>query len=171
MTQLVENQAVDFHLPASLDPQTRLWFYTTDRELTDRELVFLNEKLADFLPAWTAHNRSLKAWATVFFNRILLIAVDETQAGVSGCGIDKSVHFLETLGDALSLDFFERVTIGFENGAGVIEFLPLGQFSKRVKSGELSAETRILDNLVSTKMEFENGWLKPVRASWVNRFL
>lgn len=171
MTQLVDRQTVNFRLPASLDSQTRLWFYTTDREMTDRELVFLNEKLSEFLPAWTAHNRSLKAWATVFFNRILLIAVDETQAGVSGCGIDKSVHFLEKTGGELGLDFFERMTIGVENPAGEIEFLPLGQFSKRVKSGELSAETRILDNLVSTKMEFENGWLKPARASWVSRFL
>ena len=170
MTQVIENQLVAPKLPTDFDAQTRLWFYTAHRNLADDEIAVLKEQLAEFLPAWTAHNQALKAWGDVFYNRIVVIAADETQAGVSGCGIDKSVHFMENAGEMLGVDFFDRMTVGFEDD-GDVRFASLQQVLLKVKTGEMSRQTLILDNLVSTKKEFENDWFKPIGHSWMQRFL
>jgi len=51
--------------------------------------------------SWTAHNNQLKAKGEIRYNRFLILIVDESQAGASGCSIDKSVPFYETAGTTL----------------------------------------------------------------------
>lgn len=171
MTQLIENQPVTQALPSAFDEASRLWFYTSDRKLTAAETAFCRQKLAEFLPAWTAHNLALKAFGEVFFDNILVIAVDETSAGASGCGIDKSVRFVEQIGAAIGVDFFDRMIVGFENAAGEAVFLPFSKLAEEVKSGAFSPETVLFDTTVLTKKAFAEGFRKPVSQSWMARFL
>lgn len=157
-------------LPAGFDDRSRIWFYTANRDLTESEIDFIQEKLAIFIPNWTAHNNRLKAFGQVFFNRVLLIMVDETQAGVSGCGIDKSVQFVENTGKQLGIDFFNRMIIGTKQN-DTIEFMPLNLFVEKIKNGELATHTLVLDTLLTSKQEFDKYLFRPANSTWLKRFV
>ncbi len=170
MSQIAAFSRIGFALPEYFSPDSRLWFYVADRKLSADEIAFCRQKLAEFLPSWTAHNRSLKAFGGLVFDRILAIAVDETAADASGCGIDKSVHFVENLGRALGLDFFDRASVAFENEKGEAEFLPFSALAAKIKTGEISSQNALFDTTVLTKKAFDSSFQKPIAASWLARF-
>ena len=152
-------------------PQSRVWVYTSDRPLTAPETTYAQAQLTAFCQQWTAHNQALLATAEVFENQFVLLMVDETQAGASGCSIDKSVHFLERLGQAIGADLFERMRFGWVDAEGVLRMSPREEFADLVKTGHIGNTTWVVNSLVQTKRELEEKWLMPFEHSWHRRLV
>lgn len=168
---MIDAVSAPLKMPTKFDENSRVWLYTANRDLTETEINFIKEKLNSFIPNWTAHNNSLKAFGEILFDRVLMLVVDETQAGVSGCGIDKSVRFVENLGVELGVDFFDRMIVGYQKEGGSVSFLPINEFAQQIKLGILPKETLVVDPLVNTKLEFENSFFKPIESTWIRRFV
>jgi len=152
-------------------PQSRVWVYTSDRRLTDAESAHAQTQLSTFCEQWTAHNQALKAATEIIDNQFIVLLVDETQAGASGCSIDKSVHFLEDLGQAVGADFFERMRFGWIDAEGNMQMSSRDEFSALVKNGRITADTPVVNTLVQTKQDLEMKWLLPFGKSWHKRLL
>lgn len=151
-------------------PESRVWIYTTHRPLTEAEVLKAQQALDVFARQWTAHNQALKAKAEVFQNQFVILIVDETRAGASGCSIDKSVHFLEGLGQEIGVDFFERMRFAWvENGE--MFFANRAEFSSKVADGQISEETLVVNILAQTKRDLEEKWLAPFGKSWHRRLV
>src|SRR3954470_21026295 len=104
-------------VPSSeLPAHSRIWIYQTNRQLTDEETNSISEKTKKFLESWTAHDNALKAGFEIRYNRFLILMIDEKVAGASGCSIDKSVHFIQSLEKDYQVDFFDRMSFAFKNG-------------------------------------------------------
>ncbi|MCR9173398.1 MAG: hypothetical protein NXI10_12935 [bacterium] len=97
-----------------LAPQSKIWIYTADRPFTAADKVVIAEAMKMFLPQWAAHGNSLFGDYSLEHDRFLILAVDETQAGASGCSIDTSVRFIKDLGAKLNIDFFNRLNMIIE---------------------------------------------------------
>lgn len=151
------------------DLQSRLWVYTCARPLTQEEATFAQQQLDAFCRQWTAHNHALKARAEVFENQLLILMVDETQAGASGCSIDTSVHFLEKLSQHLAVDLFERMRFGWVDEQGQVQFAKRPEFSILVAEGKIGTDTLVLDTLVQTRGQMAERWLIPFGKSWHRR--
>lgn len=151
-------------------PDSRLWIYIADRALTPGELEVAQSELRAFLNSWTAHDAQLKAEGEIFENQIILLMVDETQASASGCGIDKSVHFLENLSIKLGIDLFNRNIFAWicDNQ---ITFESKYTFAQKRASGQISNESLVLNTLVEKKSDFDHKWLMPFGKSWMRRVL
>lgn len=155
----------------AFSPNSRVWVYTADRHLTPDEAAFAQKNLDAFCQQWTAHNNALKARAEVFENQFIVLMVDETQAGASGCSIDKSVHFLEQLGTEIGADFFERMRFAWVDGAGKLRFASRPEFAQLVQAGTIQADTPVADTLVQTRAQLAENWLKPFAQSWHKRLV
>ena len=83
--------------PEQLAAASKVWMYQSSRPLSPEEQQRINVEMQAFARQWTAHNQQLKAWGGVLEDRVLVLMVDETVAGASGCSIDKSVHFMQDL--------------------------------------------------------------------------
>lgn len=153
-----------------LPDHARVWVYTANRQLTDAEGAEVERRLSAFTQRWTAHARALKAFAELRHGRFVLLAVDESQAGASGCSIDASVHFLQQLGRELDVDFFERLTFFADAGEG---FLPYSreEFELAYAEGRITPATPVVDPLVDTKATFDVGFVKPLVESWHARLV
>src|ERR1700748_2929644 len=95
---------------------SRVWVYQADRKLSDKETQQVQILLDNFTTGWTAHNNQLKAKGEVRYNRFLILMVDESQAGASGCSIDKSVHFMQHIEQQLGIKLFDRFNLAYRDG-------------------------------------------------------
>ncbi|MBR9919473.1 MAG: hypothetical protein GYB31_01460 [Bacteroidetes bacterium] len=155
----------------TLAPESRVWIYQINRPLSDAETEAMNEKLGTFAQQWVSHNRALKAMAKVWHNRFVVLMVDETQAGASGCSIDSSVRFLQELESEFSVNLFDRTTFTYLTNEGEIRSVDMQGFKAAYDAGDINENTLVFDNLVNTKKAFEQDWQKPVAKSWHRRFI
>ena len=85
-----------------LPDDSRIWIYQGSRSFSKEELVEVQEKLNDFIEDWTAHGDELRAGYEIRYNRFIILALDQSQNGASGCSIDASVHFIQSLEKKIS---------------------------------------------------------------------
>lgn len=148
-----------------ISENSRVWIYQSDRELTDSETAQVQQYLNSFAKSWTAHNHQLKAAAEVRYNRFMILMVDESQAGASGCSIDKSVHVMKQLEQQFGINLFDRFNLAYRSGGKVLS-APRDQFEELIKNGAINADTIVYNNLVQTVAELNTKWEVPFRNSW-----
>jgi len=144
---------------------SRVWVYQSDRELTDNEALQIKVLLDNFTTGWTAHNNQLKAKAEIRYNRFIILIVDESQAGASGCSIDKSVHFMQQIEAQFGINLFDRFNLAYREGGEVLS-APRAKFEELLKQGSINTDTIVFNNLVQNLTELENKWEVPFKNSW-----
>ena len=144
---------------------SRVWIYQSDKKLTGEQVQQIQQHLDNFTTQWTAHNNQLKAKAEIRYNRFLVLIVDETQAGASGCSIDKSVHFMKQLEEHFNINLFDRFNLAYRDGEEVLS-LPRAQFEELIKSGKLNKDSIVFNNLVQNLSELNTKWEVPFKDSW-----
>ena len=148
--------------------QSRVWIYQSDRKLYEDEVKQLHEILNKFAAEWTAHNHQLKAKAEIRYNRFLILIVDESQAGASGCSIDKSVNFIKRLEQEFGINLLDRFNLAFREGEKVLS-APRDEFEDLLRSGKINSNTIVYNNLVQNLEQLETKWEVPFKDSWHNQ--
>ncbi len=153
-----------------LPDDARLWIFQANRSFTEEEVAEINIRVSSFLEKWTAHGKELAAGFLIKYNRFLILGLDQTNGGASGCSIDAQVHFIQELEKIYEVDLLDRMNVSFKQGK-FIAYKDLKEFKKMVKQKAVSANTVVFNNLVNTKAEFEEHWEVPMLESWHSRFL
>ncbi|WP_367389657.1 hypothetical protein [Lewinella sp. LCG006] len=153
-----------------LNPQARIWVYQANEPFTREEVGEVELNLQQFAQQWVSHNRQLKAGAAVLHDRFLVLAVDESQAGASGCSIDSSVNFLKKLGAHYQRDLFDRLRFSYVK-EGEVHTVSKDDFARLYQEGIINDETLVFDPLVKTVGELSVGFEKPLKNSWHARFV
>ena len=99
-----------------LPPSTRVWVYQSNKPFADGQVPEIRKHVQEFATKWVSHNRQLHSFADVLHNRFIVLMVDESQAGASGCSIDASVHFLQALQQHYQVDLFDRMVFSYKAG-------------------------------------------------------
>lgn len=152
-----------------LEPESKIWIYQSGRKLTLEEQQFIMEKTRLFLSDWTAHGQKLRAGVDIFYDQFIVIGVNEAVNEASGCSIDKSVHFIRTLGEALNLNFLDRSNIALRHDLD-IELVSFTQIKKLISEGQISSESKVFNHSITTKAELNIKWEQPISDSWLNRY-
>ncbi|WP_108424755.1 ABC transporter ATPase [Flagellimonas amoyensis] len=158
---------VDFN---ELPEHSRIWIYQSNRSFTDAEQEEIKEELDSFLKEWTAHGSELHAGFEMKYKRFIVIGLDQTSASASGCSIDASVHFIQTLEKRYNVELMDRMNVSFKQGE-YIAYKPLTDFKKMAKDKSVSPNTIVFNNLVATKQEYLEHWEVPASESWHSRFV
>jgi hypothetical protein len=158
-------------LDAGFHPASRVWVYVAERPLTAAEQDGIQQALEQFTRNWTAHNDALHAGAEVFAQQVILLYVDETRAGASGCSIDKSVHFLEQLSRQFQVDLFDRMRFGWVHPEKGVVFSDKNAFAALVKDGMIHSDTPVIHTLAGSVSELREHWLQPYGQSWHARLM
>lgn len=99
---------------------SRVWIYSSNREIAANEIDFIQSNLVEFTQQWATHGKELVASAAVILNNFIVFVVDEEQVKASGCSIDSSVRFIKSIGSELKIDFFNRLSVLIEHN-GVLQ--------------------------------------------------
>ncbi|HEY2583720.1 MAG TPA: ABC transporter ATPase [Mucilaginibacter sp.] len=152
-------------LQMQFSENSRVWVYQSNKKLTDEQVSQIQGELDNFTTGWTAHNNQLKAAAEIRYNRFLILIVDESQAGASGCSIDKSVHFIKHIEEAYHIHLLDRFNLAYREGAEVLS-APRHDFEEMLKRGSINTSTIVFNNMVQTLKELQTKWEVPFKDSW-----
>lgn len=154
----------------TLPENARIWIYQSSRGLSEEELGEIETQLSSFLDSWTAHGSGLKAGFEIKYNRFIIIALDQEQQSATGCSIDASVHFIQSLEKKYGIDLLDKMNVSFKQGS-YISYKPLKDFKKMIKDRAVTEKTIVFNNLVANKREYLEHWEVPAAESWHSRFL
>jgi len=158
------------YIPFSdIDFQARVWVYQANRELTPTETGIITETLKASLDTWEAHGKPLTASGKIFEHRFIVIAVDERDELPSGCSIDKSVHWLQEIGQRMNIDFFDR-SLAYVDENDHVKTIPVPKIKQAVINETILPTTTIFDTQVATKAQWMNRWKIPASNSWLSRY-
>jgi hypothetical protein len=153
-----------------LPDTTRLWIYQSNRPFTATEIAELKPSLSRFATQWVSHSQNLQSFAEVYHERFIVLMVDESQAGASGCSIDASVRFLKLVENEYGVDLFDRMRFSFKLD-GEIHTVPRDEFAKLYAEGKINDDTLVFDTLINTKKAFEDNFVKRLGESWHKRMV
>ncbi len=157
----------------TLDESAKIWIYQSNRFLSEKEVLWLNEELDRFVKDWSSHNYQLKAGFEIQENLFVILAVDESSTTASGCSIDKSVRFLQKIEKDFNIRLMDRMIFAclLNPGEQKPSLFSLDELKEAFSIGTINKETIVYDNLVNTKKDFLHHWKKPLGNSWLNNFI
>ena len=152
---------VDFN---TTDDQSRIWIYAAEQKLTNEQENHILKDISDHLQNWEAHKVPLAAGVTILENHFIIIALDETKNGASGCSIDTLQNKIQNLEKELSISLLNRMNVFCRIG-DEIECIPT------LKLAENANQNTLFYDLTIQKKSELHSYLKPINESWCANYL
>jgi hypothetical protein len=153
----------------NLPEDSKIWIYQSNRKLSDDEFSEIETALKLFLENWSAHGTGLESSYLLKYNRFIILAVNQEVQTATGCSIDSSVAFIQSLEQKYKVDLLDKMNVTFKNGE-FIAHKTLIDFKKMAKEKAVTENTIVFNNLVNTIEEFNESWEVPAGDSWHSRF-
>ncbi len=156
----------------SLPDGASLWVWAADRQLDDHESGEVLKRLQTFLRSWTSHGRAVIGDAAFTDQRILLIAGDVEAGDISGCGIDKSVHAIESAASELGFKWVTGLDVVYRpSETADIETASRAEFRRLAEAGDLGEGTVIYDRSPTTLGSLRShGITTAATKTWTARY-
>ena len=152
-----------------LSEDSRIWIYQSNKELNNDQVCEISGKLTDFLKTWNTHGKPISCSFQVKYNRFIIIAAENTLE-ISGCSIDSSVAFIQSLEAKYSIVLLDKMDVAYRTNE-TIDIISLKDFKQMVKNKSITSTTVVFNNLVSNISELNSNWETTVEDSWHARFL
>ena len=151
----------DFH---TLPEESRIWLYAAENALTKDQQNYILKVVSEDLKGWNAHQQPLTAGVTILENHFIVIALDESKNGASGCSIDTIQNTIQKIEKELSIPLMNRLNV-FCEIEGEIVCIPSFKLASIAK-----ANTLFYDLTIQNKSDLHS-YLKPIEEGWSARFL
>jgi hypothetical protein len=153
-------------VPHDFDDASKVWIYQSSRPFSNREIVEINDQLHHFYTQWMSHGAPVKGWASVVFDRYIIMMADETENVLGGCSMDDAQRVIKSLERQYQVKLFDRLTLSFYVKEK-IEMLPFNQVQYALDKGFISGDTLMFNNLVATKHDLLHRWIVPMSTTWL----
>ena len=152
-----------------LSEDSRIWIYQSNKELNNDQVSEISRELTEFLKTWNTHGKPISCSYQVKYSRFIIIAAENTLE-ISGCSIDSSVAFIQSLEKKYSIVLLDKMDVAYRNNQ-TIDIISLKDFKQMVKNKSITSTTIVFNNLVSNVSELNSHWETTVEDSWHGRFL
>jgi hypothetical protein len=153
----------------NLPEDSKIWIYQSNRKFSDEEFLAIETDLKSFLENWSAHGTGLESSYLLKYNRFIILAVNQEVQAATGCSIDSSVAFIQSLEQKYQVDLLDKMNVTFKNGEHIAH-KSLLDFKRMAKEKAVTENTIVFNNLVNTIEEFNESWEVPAGDSWHSRF-
>lgn len=144
----------------------RVWVYGADKPLESAGEKKLLSEVDNYLTDWTAHGTPLSAARKWQDHRFLTIAVDQEQAGASGCSIDGLFRTLKSIEKSLGASVVTSGLIFYRDRSGNIRSVTRDEFSELGAAGEIDGDTQVFDLSVTSLAEWRARFSSNASHSW-----
>lgn len=155
----------------TLPDDARVWVFGSDAPVSPERAAPLLDAVDGFLARWNAHGHPLtsaRAWADDHF---LVIGVDQSTAGASGCSIDGLFRTLRALEPEIGASLLGGGRVFYRGADGRVRSVDRAAFAALGADGTVSAATPVLDPTVETKRDLRERFERPAREGWAGELL
>lgn len=152
-----------------LPDESRVWIYQSNRIFTNKELNYIRAYSYDFLKKWTAHGSDLQAGIDIPYDRFIVIGLNESIKSATGCSIDSSVRFIQTIESKFNIVLLDKMNVTYRVKNN-IDYTQLKNFISMAKKKLIHEDVIVFNNLVVNKKEYRTQWEVPASSSWHSRY-
>jgi hypothetical protein len=151
----------------TLPDASRVWVFGSDRPLTEAGTTALLKGVEEYLASWKAHGAPLTVASQLRDNRFLVIAVDQTQAGATGCSIDGLFRVLQALEPKIGVSLVGGGRVFYRDAQAVVQGTAQAEVPALVASGAITKDTVVFDTSLTDLGAFRSGFEKRAKESWI----
>ena len=158
------------HIPfEKLSDEAYIWIYQGDHTLSKEDTSLILREVSPFLVQWAPHGKELQCAADILYNRFLVLGVEKGTQPLSCCTIDTSIQLMRDLQVQFKINFLDKKTVIFKNGALLIA-VPMDQIKQAIQQEKISTAMWVFDPTITRKKDLKNQFLLPVKDAWVSRY-
>jgi len=155
---------------STITEEAKVWIYPSSRKFYTNEIEGIENKIKTFLENWKSDDENFKASYKFLYNRFIVLFADDQKTTLTNSDVDASVSFILSLQQEYKVELLDKMNACFKQGE-FVQYKELKDFKKLIKNKAVTAKSIIFDNLITTKIDFENNWEIPIEESWYNRYL
>ncbi|NUM51200.1 MAG: hypothetical protein HUU48_08800 [Flavobacteriales bacterium] len=144
---------------------SRVWVYQCNKELTPEQTHEINEAFKIFLSGWESHGQHIRGEGKVFYNRFIVIIADDSDDRLCGSAMDSSVRFIKSIEEAFNILLMDRMKTAYRTSEG-IQVVHMNDIPALFSKGEITENTIVFNNTITSKKEFLENWEIPIKQSW-----
>jgi len=157
---------------STLSDDANVWLHAANRPLLPEEADRVLSHVTTFRSTWRSHGRLVVSDAELIEDRLLVIAAEVPGGGLSGCGIDKSLHTLDAVALELNFAWVGGLDVVFRDAAGQLQTATRSAFRGLSEAGAVEAQTPVVDLAVSRLLDLRRRGIEvPLASSWHARLL
>jgi hypothetical protein len=151
----------------NLPDASRVWIFGSDRTLTEEGTKTLLKGVDEHLTNWKAHGEPLTVGSQLRDDRFLVIAVDQSTAGATGCSIDGLFRVLQGLESRLGASLVGGGRVFYRDNQAAVQSTTRDQIPALVQSGAITKDTVVFDTSLTDLGAFRAGFEKRAKESWI----
>ncbi|WP_339923998.1 hypothetical protein [uncultured Cyclobacterium sp.] len=147
----------------------KIWIYQSDRPFEEQEKTWIISKLVAFCNQWNTHGAEMPSSFDLKYDQFIVLSVDESQMGASGCSIDSSVRVIREIEVKLNINLLDSGKVAYLEGDNVrVAFLP--EIKNHVVEGSLKSNSRMFNPSVNKIADLKDNWLIEADRSWLKKY-
>jgi hypothetical protein len=151
----------------NLPDASRVWVFGSDRSLTEEGTTALLKGVDEHLANWKAHGEPLTVGSQLRDDRFLVIAVDQSTAGATGCSIDGLFRVLQSLEPTVGASLVGGGRVFYRDHHATVQSTTRDQIPELVRTGEITKDTVVFDTSLTDLGAFRSGFEKRAKDSWI----
>ena len=151
----------------NLPDASRVWIFGSDRPLTEDGTTSLLKGVEEHLTEWKAHGEPLTVGSQLRDKRFLVVAVDQSSAGATGCSIDGLFRVLQSLEPKVGANLVGGGRVFYRDGQAQVQSTTRERIPELVQSGTITKDTVVFDTSLTDLGAFRAGFEKRAKESWI----
>jgi len=151
----------------TLPDSSRVWVFGSDKLLTEEGTKALLAGVDAHLDDWKAHGAPLTVGREWRDGRFLIVAVDQSTAGASGCSIDGLFRVLQQLEREVGANLVGGGRVFYRDNHGVVQSASRDEVAALAQSGEITKDTVVFDTTLTDLGTWRACFERRAKESWV----
>jgi hypothetical protein len=149
-----------------LPDDARVWIFGAEAELDPRARNRLLDAVDGFLSQWNAHGEPLICAREWHDDRFLVIGVDQSTAGASGCSIDGLFRTIARLEPELGTKLLGGGRVYYRDAGGRVVATTRSAFAALARDASVGPDTTVFDTSLTSLGAWRETFERPIRESW-----
>ena len=153
----------------NMPEDSKIWIYQSDRPFEEQEKTWIISKLVAFCNQWNTHGAEMPSSFDLKYDQFIILSVDQSQMGASGCSIDSSVRVIREIEVKLNINLLDSGKVAYLEGENVkVAFLP--EIKNHVLEGSLKSNSKMFNPSVNKIADLNDKWLIEADSSWLKKY-
>lgn len=150
----------------TLPDAARVWVFGSDHPLTEAGTAALLKGVDEHLADWKAHGAPLTVSRKWRDGRFLMVAVDQSTAGATGCSIDGLFRVLQQLEREIGASLVGGGRVFYRDSHGTVQSAMRSDLARLAAEGAITKDSVVFDTSLTDLGTWRASFERPAKSSW-----